>query len=111
MQTSGLTFQVPWDDLPELHGYTLPVQQEVKLHLSIFARIAHAPRLVEACKQEALSYRGRYGFSWQSLKRKFYDYVSNDCDWHTILNVIRQKGKQPLPEAFVESVYRLGSRQ
>lgn len=102
------TFSIPEFDTIEFTQLPQQVRDDVRRLLHAFRCIHTATNKITACKVQAGGFQGRRGFSWNSIYRKYYDYVSS-WDWRTVMDKAKAGPRywstdQPssLPFAFLE---------
>lgn len=78
-------FAISESDTLEFSRLPQEVRDDVRRLLHAFLCIHDADNKLTACKVQATTFQGRRGFSWNSLYRKYYEYVSS-WDWRTVMD-------------------------
>jgi hypothetical protein len=84
----GLEFIVPKADLTRFGALPDDVKDEVGVLLGVMKYIAAHGRVNQACKEQGQLFHGKRGFSWQSLRRKWYAFQKEGwtalVDWSVV---------------------------
>src|SRR3989304_4481824 len=82
---TSVLFAIPDTDTVEFCRLPEEVRDNTRRLLSAFELIHCAPNKVTACKAQAVTFRGKRGFSWNSIYRKYYAYL-NTLNWRSALD-------------------------
>lgn len=85
---STLLFAVPEEDIAEYQALPDSVRADVDDGLTLFEIIHAAAKVSPACKEAAARHPDRRGFSFDSLRRKYYSYVETG-DWRVLVDHAR----------------------
>lgn len=105
---SASLFAIPETDSVEFAKLPEEVRQDARRVLRTLAAIHAADNKITACKVHAAQFQGRRGFTWQSLRRKYYDYIE-EWNWRRVIDRAKAgrnywvgPNAAPLAESFLE---------